>query len=144
MPILGLHEFEAALVRVAKGAENAARDAVAETAALAEAGAKKNFEGAHAKGQPHVGGDKPNIVTGTLRRSIRTDPIRRYALGDYGTIVAPRVKYARRVELGYPGGGGGRGHQATRPFPYFTEPAKHAKDRFRTIAAERWRIYMHG
>jgi hypothetical protein len=127
---------------VEAGANAAARKAVAEAAALAEAGAKQNFEGSHARGEPHVGGDKPNVVTGTLRRSIRADPIRRYGIADYGTVVAPRVAYARRVEKGYPGGGDGPGQQATRAFPYF-EPAAHiAREQFRVIAAEQWRRFL--
>jgi hypothetical protein len=140
--MLGLREFENALKRAEAGANEAARSAVAAAAAIAEAGAKKNFEGSHKRGEPHVGGDKPNVVSGDLRRSIRTDPIRRYSIGDFGTVVAPRMKYARRVELGWPSGDGTRGHQATRPFPYFAEPARRARDEFRALAAEQWRRYL--
>lgn len=141
MAILGLHEFEAALKRVAFEADEAARVAVAKAAALAESKAKANFEGSHAAGEPHVGGDKPNVVAGTLRRSITTDPIRRYSLGDYGTVVAPRVAYARRVELGYPGSEG-RGHARTRAFPYFTPAAEDARREFRSIARDTWASYL--
>lgn len=141
--LLGVRELTRALERVAVEADVAARDAVAKTAAMVESAAKRNFVGSHSKGDPHVGGDQPNVVTGTARRSIRTDPIRRYGLGDYGTVVAPRVIYGRRLELGYPGGGGGRGHQATRAFPYFEEPAKKARDEFPRIAATRWSAFLH-
>lgn len=143
MAILGLAEFEAALRRVAFEAGEAGRIAVAKTAAMVEAEAKKNFDGAHRKGEPHVGGSRPNVVTGNLRRSIRTDPIKVYALGDYGTVVAPRAIYGRRIELGYPGGGGGPGQQPTRAFPYFVPAAQHAGAKFSDTAAAQWRAFLH-
>jgi hypothetical protein len=99
----GLDAVLASIERVATQADMAAKAIVAQSAAVVEAKAKANFSGSHKKGEPHVGGDKPNIVTGTLRRSIRADPVTRRGVGDYGTTVAPRVIYARRVELGYSG-----------------------------------------
>lgn len=144
MPMLGLKEFEAALKRVATGADSAGRTAVVKAAALAEAEAKRNFEGSHGKGEPHVGGDKPNVVTGTARRSIVHDPVVQYGFGDWATKVGPTVKYGRRLELGYPRQpGAGRGHQTTRPFPYFGPAAKKAREAFPSIAAEQWRRFMH-
>lgn len=142
MALLGLSQFEAALRRVAKDADAAAKTAVVETAALVEREAKHNFFGSHKKGEPHVGGDKPNVVTGTLRRSIIADPVRRYGIADYGTVVAPRAVYGRRVELGWSASDGTRGHQVTRAFPYFEEPARRGREEFPRIAAERWRRFL--
>jgi hypothetical protein len=115
---------------------------VSKTAALVEKRAKENFEGSHAKGQPHVGDHHPNVVTGTARRSVRTDPVQRFGLGDYGTIVAPRAKYYRRLELGWPTSDGTRGHQVTRPFPSFVPAAREARKEFPEIAAETWRAFL--
>lgn len=141
VPMLGLREFEDALARVAKEADEAGRLAVTKTAALAEAAAKGNFAGSHSKGEPHVdatvgGRPAPNVVTGTLRRSIKADPAERYGIGDYGTRVAPHVKYARRVELGWPAGSG---HGA---YPYFEPAAEHARAKFPELAAEQWRRFL--
>lgn len=144
MAILGLREFEAALKRVTAGADAAGRNAVAKAAAYAEAEAKSNFQGSHAPGQPHVGGAQPNVVTGTARRSIKADPVARYGLGDYGTIVAPRVVYGRRLELGYPAGGSGPGQQATAAFPYFIPAAEKTAERFHSIAAAEWARFLRG
>lgn len=141
--MLGLREFLAALDKAEAGAGAASRAAVALTAAEVEAEAKKNFQGSHGKGQPHTGGDKPNVVTGTLRRSIQADPITRMGLAEYGTSIGPRAVYGRRVELGWPHSDGTRGHGVTRPFPYFTEPAKKAGDSLRVHAAEQWNRYLH-
>lgn len=140
--LLGLGEFLAALKRAEEQAGEASRDAVAQTAAMVEREAKANFSGSHRRGEPHVGGDKPNVVTGNLRRSIHADPIRRYSLAEYGTIIAPRAVYGRRVELGWPHSDGQRGHGVTRAFPYFTEPAAKARREFPRIAEERWARYL--
>ena len=142
MPILGLREIEAALTKVSDGADAAARTAVAKTAAMVEKEAKAAFEGSHARGEPHVGGPHPNVVTGTARRSVRTDPVTRYGIGDYGTIVAPRARYYRRLELGWPTSDGTRGHQRTRPFPSFGPAAQKARREFPETAAAEWRKFL--
>lgn len=113
----------AALDRMIARVDPATAAAANAMAMMLEAAAKANFQGAHKRGEPHVGGDKPNIVTGTLRRSI-TAQTHRDGLGAYAVTVGSGVVYARRVELGYTGGGRGRGHQTTRAFPYL-EPAMH-------------------
>jgi hypothetical protein len=142
VPILGLREFEAALRKVAFDADEAGKIAVIKAAALVEAKTKANFEGSHKKGEPHVGGDRPNVVTGTARRSVRSDPVERLGLGDYREIVAPRARYYRRLELGYPGGTGGRGHQRTRAFPSFGPAVEDARREFPQIAADTWRGFL--
>lgn len=141
----GLKEITAAIEKVSGQADTGARSIVARSAAVVEAAAKDNFQGSRkrVKGPrggraydppEHVGGDKPNIITGTLRRSIRTDPIVRHGLAEYGTIVAPRVIYARRVELGFDGSKG---------YPYFSPAVQETKAKLQTIAAEEWRKFLH-
>lgn len=126
----GVQSISDAFDRYQAQADTAVREIVAKSAALVEAAAKANFEGSHKAGQPHVGGDKPNVVTGSLRRSIRTDPIVKTGRGEYSTSVAPRVAYARRVELGYRGSKG---------YPYF-EPAVHqVQPALEALAVEAWR-----
>jgi hypothetical protein len=110
----------------------ASRTIAAAFATMMEVEAKNNFEGTHARGEPHVGGDKPNIVTGTLRGSITHSPV----VGGFGiwsTTVGTDVVYGRRVELGYPGGSG-RGHAHTRPFPYLAPAAKTVEAKLEAIA----------
>lgn len=132
----GVRELGSVLDRIAKEYDAQGRAALVAGAAIVEKAAKANFEGAHHKGQPHVGGDKPNIVTGTLRRSISFDTPHKLGPGEWATTVAPHVIYARRVELGYPGGHG-RGRQKTRAFPYFEPAVKDTRalvySRFRTV-----------
>jgi hypothetical protein len=137
--MLGLAEFEAALKKVAAEADEAARATVSKAAALAEAGAKGNFAGSHKKGEPRVqasvgGHPAPNVVTGNLRRSIRTDPIKRFGLGDYGTIVAPRAIYSRAVELGR--------HPGSAAYPFFEPAARLVRPRFGEIAAQQWSKFL--
>lgn len=141
MALLGSHEFQSALTRLVAAADAAARENVVKGAAALEAAAKRNFQGSHPRGQPHVGGDRPNVVTGTLRRSITHDPVRR-AFGGYATRVGPSTVYARRVELGWPNSDGTRGHQRTRPFPYFTPAYDQVRRELTEIAAATWRKAM--
>lgn len=65
----------------------------------------------------HIGpsGGGPNVVTGALKRSIRTDIVRGF--GNYAAVakVGPTVEYARTVELGGKNWGGVK-------YPYL-EPA---------------------
>lgn len=142
MPVYGLAEVRAALEKVTREADAASRVIVVKGAAMAESAAKKNFDGSHAKGQPHVGGDKPNVVTGNLRRSITHDPVVRIGVASYGTRVGPTVIYGRRVELGYQGGGGGRGHQTTRPFPYFGPAVAATAAPLNALAYKTWAEFL--
>lgn len=60
--------------------------------------------GTHPRNQGHIPGTGPgpNVVTGALKRSIRTDVQRGF--GSYVAVakVGPSVEYARAVELGSP------------------------------------------
>lgn len=143
MGMLGLPEFEAALRKVAAGADEAARTAITQTAALVEKRAKENFVGAHTKRQAHVGGDKPNVVTGTARRGIRSGKVERHSLADYSLQVGPTARYSRRLELGWTDDDGTRGHQVTRAFPFFTPAVKDTGPEAREIAASTWRKFLH-
>lgn len=141
--ISGVSELQAALNRLVAGADAATRAIVAEAAAEVETAVKSEFDGAHPAGQPHVGGDRPNVVTGNLRRSIRTDPIRRAGLGVYATRVYPTAVYSRRVELGFDGADslGRIYHQ--RPYPYFKPGVDRALAKVPDIAGRRWAAALH-
>lgn len=140
-----MREMFAKLDKIAARADATARSNIVEGAALVEKLAKRNFEGSHARGEPHVGGDKPNVVSGTLRRSIHHSPIIRLGLGYYATRIGPSTVYGRRVELGYIGDpGGGRGHQTTRSFPYFEPAVGVARPEFYAIGARGWARAIRG
>lgn len=132
--LLGVSEFERALKKVAAKADAAARRNVVEGAALVEKLAKANFEGSHKRGKPHEGGDKPNVVTGTLRRSIRHDPVTRFRFADYGTKVGPHTIYARSVELG--------NYAGANRYPYFEPAVEEAHGLFASIADRNWRRFI--
>ena len=133
----GLADFAKAMAAIPEKMDVAARTITIQSAALIEARAKRNFEGSHSRGQAHVGGDRPNVVTGMLRRSITHDPVRKVGPWMWETTVGPTTVYGRRVELGY-AGGTGRGRQKTGPFP-FMEPAVSGADaQLRQIAIAQW------
>lgn len=99
--VRGIRQVQAALRRVEKQVEAASRLSVVQGASLLEAAAKGNFEGSHKRGEPHVGGNKPNIVTGHLRRSIRQGLAVRLGFASWAVRVGPTAIYSRRVELDY-------------------------------------------
>ena len=88
---------------------NAAEYAIGQAGLALEREAKINANtGTHKRGEGHIPGTGPgpNVVTGTLRRSITTEV--RYGFGAYIATVGPTVEYARAVELGNPKWGGKR------------------------------------
>ncbi len=119
------------------GLNDAAQRITTRSAAVIEGQAKRNFIGSHAKGDPHVGGSEPNVVTGYLRRSITHTPAVQVGWS-WRSTVGPTAIYGRRIELGYTGGGSGRGHQTTRPFPYLGPTASQTTAQLTAIAYEEW------
>jgi hypothetical protein len=83
--------------------EHAARTAIATAGFAIERQAKINANtGSHSKNTGHIPGTGPgpNVVTGALLRSIRTDV--KYGFGHYVAVVGASTEYARAVELGAP------------------------------------------
>lgn len=118
-------------VRMGVQADAIARRNVSDMAMRLIKLAQANFEGSHAKGEPHVGGIKPNMVSGNLRRSIQAQGgVRQVGLGVYSTTVGPTAKYGRRVELGY--------KNMNRPFPYFGPASHKVRAEAEAIAMDNW------
>lgn len=130
----GEEAFYAALDRIASAADAATKELVNVGSLTLTVAAKDNFIGSHRRGEPHVGGNRPNIVSGNLRRSIRSDPITRFGMADYGTSVAPRMIYSRAVELGFHGSPG---------YPYFGPAVDKTRPEFRRQAVEIWAKHMN-
>ncbi len=136
--LTGVTEFSAAIDRLILRANAAAIEAVTTGAALIERNAKSNFEGNHKKGQPHVGGSKPNVVTGTLRRSIHSEPVEQLSVGRYQAKVGPSVIYGRRIELGFRGSDSlGRNYRQP-PYPYFGPAVEAAQPLLDGIFTRAW------
>lgn len=127
----GVSESDDALDKLEKLMDEAVKLIVARASTKLVAEAQANFQGSHRRGEPHVGGSKPNIVSGNLRRSIKADQITRFGDADYGTTVAPTMIYGRRVELGFKG---------SKKYPYFM-PAVQKVD-MQKIALDTWREYI--
>lgn len=101
--VRNMTEVFGALSAFEKRMELAAEMGVAQAGLAVEREAKINANtGTHKRGEGHIQGTGPgpNVVTGTLRRSISTEV--RYGFGSYIATVGPTVEYARSVELGNP------------------------------------------
>lgn len=115
-------EFYTAIKRMTRDLDYASRDVLEQGSRMLISAAMNNFQGSHAPGEPHVGGNRPNIVTGNLRRSIQADSVVRLGVAYYSVTIAPRMVYGRRVEFGFNGSDSrGREYEA-RGYPYM-EPA---------------------
>ncbi len=134
----GLSESLDAIKAMKAGLDAAAKRITIRSAAAIEAQAKRNFIGSHRKGEPHVGGSEPNVVTGYLRRSITHTTATRYLVAAWMSDVGPTAIYGRRIELGYTGGGGGRGRQTTKPYPYMAPALRQTSAQLAAIAYEEW------
>ena len=144
-PWIGMAELDAAFTKIAVKADLASRAIVAESAALVVAKAQNNFEGTRTRQKSatgkswtvtpreHVGGSKPNVITGYLRRSIRWTPIVKMGRGDYWTKVGPNAIYGRAVELGYKGSKG---------YPYFVPAVEESMPQFEGIRLRIFREHL--
>lgn len=130
---LGMDAFYAAIKKTANDADTVAKEVVATGSAMVTREAQGNFVGSHAKGQPHVGGDQPNVVTGQTRRSIRPDPVMRIGLFEWGTAVGPTVAWGRALELGY---------LARRGYPYFQPGVDKVTPQLRGISEAAWARFL--
>jgi hypothetical protein len=130
---LGMDAFYKSIERVATQADQASKKIVTQSAALVTRASQDNFEGAHKRGKPHVGGNKPNIVSGDLRRSIGADPVTRLGLSEYATKVGPRIVYGRAIELGY---------LTRRAFPYFTPAVTKVTPELEELATTIWGEFL--
>lgn len=135
MPVTGLTELNAAIDRITAAAGEAAKSTVGTGAAMLTAAAQANFQGSHKKGEPHVGGTKPNVVTGYLRRSIRFTPPARLGMFEYSSQIGPTAVYGRAVELGYAA-------RNMRPHPYFDPAAREVTPRLQGIAVAAWARFL--
>jgi hypothetical protein len=129
----GMEELAQAVVRAGAQVDAAAKANVSVAAATLIKDAQANFSGSHKKGEPHVGGSQPNIVTGNLRRSIMADSTNHLAMGVYSTQVGPTMKYGRRVELGL---------APTGAYPYFGPAAAKLRTEMAAIATANWVRYL--
>lgn len=101
----GMQAFELALGEYKAKALAATRAGASEGAHLIQLRMQEKANtGRHKIGEPTsaVPGSGPNVVTGTLRRSIRAGPIVSDGRG-FAAKIGPTAVYGRRVELGYNG-----------------------------------------
>ncbi|MGN6724113.1 MAG: hypothetical protein ACTHJM_16015 [Marmoricola sp.] len=131
--VRGLGDLEAALTRGMGQAALAARSNVELLALDLIKEAQANFSGSHAKGRPHISSANgyPNVVTGTLRRSIQSDGIKAIGPAIYSTRVGPSTVYARAIELGNP-------RSRSGAYPYFGPAAKRVRAKAGAIATANW------
>lgn len=97
----GVSALIAALEAKKNAIDRATHDATDQSGRLLQADARANFQGTHAKGWHHLGGDKPNVVSGDLQASIRfLTPTTKEGPAKYSNRSGPTMVYSRTIELG--------------------------------------------
>lgn len=120
--------------------DQAAEMALARSLLLVERNTKLELSrSAHARGTPTPSrpGSPPAVITGTLRRSIRTRGPRRVGYRWEG-FVGPTAAYGRVHELGGPSGRGLRTHLPPRP--YLRPGLATSIPGIRAIFGQAWRL----
>lgn len=132
--ITGVSQTIAALQGMLAKAEVAAHDIVTRGQLVLESTAKRQFTGAHSAGTPTTSapGSPPDVVSGTLRRSITHDKPEMTLDGLRGHVY-PTAIYGRIQELG---GDTPRGYLPPRP--YMGPVPEKAEPELERIAREEW------
>lgn len=116
MPVDGVEAMLAGFKKMVAAADYAGQRVVLRSQTTFEAAAKKSYTQAHRRGTatPSRPGTPPAAVSGTLRRSWRSDTPTRVGLGWSGRTF-PTTVYARIQELGGTTGRGGATVLPARP-----------------------------
>jgi phage gpG-like protein len=136
----GVDAFKGAIDGLVRLADEGGRKGV--TAAALKVASKtktKLTTSTHKKGTPTPSraGDPPSLVTGTLRRSVKTTPAVPLGAGAWQASVGPTAVYSRIQELG---GECGRGHLTRLPArPYLAPTLKEMID-----SGELWSAFREG
>jgi len=131
----GMDQFKAAMLQLDSKVAVAGREAVATASAMLIADAMSNFIGAHSKREPRIpnSSNRPNVVTGNLRRSIRSTGITQTGRAAFEAEVGPTAEYGRAVEMGY----GNRG-----AYPFFGPAAKRIREMMPDISTTIFARYI--
>lgn len=137
--LAGLPEFEAALTKLIARQAAATRVATGKAAHLIEKKAKENLSrGSHRKGEPTGSnpGEPPELVTGTLRRSISVTGPEVVGPATYKAEVGPTAVYGRIQELGGVAGN----YAILPPRPYLGPTIVASQAEFAALFREAWRV----
>ena len=128
--VFGVDAVKAALDRIVAESAAASVRIVKRAEVVVEANVKKQFTGSHARGEPTTSapGSPPDVVTGTLRRSITSSPVSMSGFAAVGSVY-PTAVYSRIQELG------GNGLPAR---PYMQPGYEASLTRLQKIATEEW------
>jgi hypothetical protein len=118
--ITGDGVFEHTMDTFVELVNRAAQISVQNAALLIEANAKASFGPAHQAGTEKTVFDRPQSITGALRRSIEVVESAHRTTRGWEAKVAPQMIYGRRIELGFTGTDSLGRYYEQPPYPYFS------------------------
>jgi phage gpG-like protein len=132
--IFGIAEVQRALDKMLVQAREAAKKIVKRSEVVVESEAKWQFIGAHKPNERTMSrpGEPPEVVSGPLRRSIKSDPVTLNGFVAHGSVY-PTAVYARIQELG-----GSTGHSTLPARPFMAPAHDKSLPKMREIAEEEW------
>lgn len=135
MNIAGL---SAAFDDILTGADLAGSRVVTRSQAVFLAAVQASFTGSHPKGAPTTAapGKPPDVVSGTLRRSLVSERAAALGPGMWQGRTYPTTVYSRIHELGGTAGRGG--HTRIPARPYMAPSLDGQQDKFASIHAEEY------
>lgn len=142
--VKGVKEVEAYFNALELRMEKAMAKVAGDSAKVIQKKARKEFRSRSGGRKDPPRPPRPTLRTGNLQKSILIDGPNRVGPASYSAKVGPTILYGRRVELGYEGGGGGRGQQTTRPFPYMGPALEKSRDEIISLYHEQVRKAVTG
>ena len=135
--------FNGSIDALIRAVDQATSRGVTSGAELIADEAKESFGPAHAKGTPKTVFDKPQSITGNLRRSIRqTGSTTSPSQGVWMARVGPTAIYGRRIELGFKGADSlGRVYNQPK-YPYFKPGVDKALTKLNRVFEAVWAYAM--
>ena len=142
----GVDGFINSIDALIEAIEIATRTAVRDGASLIERNAKQGFAGQHPPGTPRPIPDdpRPYAVSEDLKRSIGRHPSQPYHVsqGVWQQSVAPTMRYARRIELGFTGQDSAMRTYNQPAYPYLGPAVKKALPELPRIFLARWNAVL--
>jgi hypothetical protein len=129
----GIDNFNKKLLEMQAKANLGSRRIVEQGGVLIANAAKQEFSAGGGDPMP----PHPTKRSGMLQASIITQHIEENGTG-WSSETGPTTVYGRRIELGYPPGGTGPGHQMTRPFPFLAPGFSNALPDISALAKLVW------
>ena len=136
--VSGVSGLDDQLDKLIVAVDEATRVGITASAHVIEGNAKASFGPAHAKGTPKTVFDKPQSITGDLRRSIEVTEVFKTRMTQWTARIAPQMAYGRRIELGFAGEDSMKRVYDQPAYPYMEPGVRKSTSTIETLLTNAW------